>query len=131
GPPGPPPFLGNLFPPNLVMEHQEEIGLRPAQAEAIKKAMGATQERLLDVQWKLASASEALTKLLATDHGDEAAVPAKREEVAERGRKVKKEISLLLVRTKTQPAPEQQAKPRARRPARPPHGPEGPPPPPP
>src|SRR2546427_6312195 len=28
-PPGPPAFLKQVFPPKLVMEHQQEIGLRP------------------------------------------------------------------------------------------------------
>jgi Spy/CpxP family protein refolding chaperone len=127
-PPGPPSFLSKVFPPKLVMEHQQEIGLRPAQAEAIKRAMNETQHQLLDLQWRLDAESEALGKLLDADHADEAAVLAKLEQVTAIEQQVKKTNFALLVRVKNVLDPEQQAKLRAIRPAF--HGgPPGPPPP--
>ena len=72
-PPGPPAFLKQVFPPKLVMEHQQEIGLRPAQVDVIKQAMREAQQQLVDLQWRLDAESEALGKLLAADHVDEAA----------------------------------------------------------
>jgi Spy/CpxP family protein refolding chaperone len=129
GPPfGPPGFLTQVFPPKLVMEHQQEIGLRPAQVEAIKRAMSETQERLVDLQWRLEAESEALGKLLAADRVDEAAVLAKLEQVTAIEQQVKKVNFALLVRIKNQLDPEQQAKLRALRPARPFGPPGGPPP---
>jgi len=126
-PPGPPPFLNKVFTPKLVMEHQQEIGLRPAQAEAIKRAMNETQHQLLDLQWRLDAESEALAKLLDADHVDEAAVLAKLEQVTSIEQQVKKTNFALLVRVKNTLDPEQQAKLRAIRPAF--HGgPPGPPP---
>src|SRR5581483_1652714 len=89
-PPGPPAFLSKVFPPKLVMEHQHEIGLRPAQAEAIKKAMNETQQRLVDLQWRLDAESEALANLLSADHVDEAAVLAKLDTVTAIEQDVKK-----------------------------------------
>ena len=130
GPPGPPPFLKEVFSPRLVMEHQQEIGLRPAQVDAIKQAMNETQQRLLDVQWRLEAESEALGKLLTPDHVDEKAVLAKLEEVTAIEQQVKKVNFALLVRIKNQLDPEQQAKLRALRPAFPFGHPGGPPPPP-
>lgn len=44
GPPGgPPTFLRRVFTPKMVMAHQLEIGLRPEQIDAIKRAMDDTQ----------------------------------------------------------------------------------------
>ena len=128
GPPGgPPAFLAYVFTPKLVMEHQQEIGLRPAQATAIKQAMQDTQQRLVDLQWRLEAESEALGKMLSSDHVDEAAVLAKLDEVTAIEQQVKKANFSLLVRIKNQLDPEQQTKLRALRPARM-FGPPGPPP---
>jgi Spy/CpxP family protein refolding chaperone len=130
GPPGgPPAFLANVFTPKLVMEHQQEIGLKPAQAAAIKQAMQDTQQRLVDLQWRLEAESEALGKMLSADRVDEAAVLAKLDQVTAIEQQVKKANFTLLVRIKNQLDPEQQAKLRALRPARP-FGPPGEPPPP-
>src|SRR5262249_39721322 len=116
GPPGPPPFLKRVFTPKTVMAHQLEIGLRPAQGDAIKAAMNETQRELVDLQWKLDAASEALDKLLEPDHVDEGAVLAKLDEVTAIERQVKRVNFTLLVRIKNQLDPDQQAKLRAIRP---------------
>src|SRR5262245_53800276 len=125
---GPPPFLAQLFPPKLVMEHQQEIGLTPAQMDAIKQAMSDAQQKLVDLQWRLEAESEALGKLLAGDHVDESAVLAKLAEVTAIEQQVKRVNFTLLVRIKNQLDPQQQAKLRALRPS---FGPPGGPPPPP
>jgi len=128
GPPGgPPAFLNQVFSPKLVMEHQQEIGLKPAQAEAIKQAMLETQKQLLDLQWQLDSESEALSKLLAADHVDENAVLGKLDRVTEIEKQVKKTNFALLVRIKNQLDGEQQKKLRTYRKTRPPGPPGGPP----
>src|SRR5262249_23133712 len=115
---GPPPsFLNQLFPPKTVMEHQQEIGLRPAQADAIKQAMRDTQAKLLDLQWRLDAETEALNKLLTNDHVDEKSVLAKLDQVTSIEQQVKRENLALLVRIKNQLDPEQQAKLRSVRPA--------------
>ena len=126
-PPGPPGFMRQVFPPRLVMEHQQEIGLRPAQVDAIKRAMNEAQEQLVDLEWRLNAESEALGKLLDADHVDEAAALAKLAQVTAIEQQVKKANFTLLVRVKNQLDPEQQAKLRALRPAFRP-GPPGPPP---
>jgi uncharacterized membrane protein len=112
----PPSFLRQLFSPRLVMEHQAEIGLRPEQIDAIKRAMSDTQQRLLELQWQLDASSEALAKLLAEDHVDEAKVLAKLDEVTAIERDVKKVNFTLLVRVKNALDPEQQAKVRTYKP---------------
>ncbi|HXJ33584.1 MAG TPA: periplasmic heavy metal sensor [Candidatus Eisenbacteria bacterium] len=126
-PPGPPAFVGQMFPPAMVMQHQQEIGLRPAQIDAIKHAMAETQQRLVDLQWELESESEALGKLLAADRVDEATVLVKLAKVTSIEQQVKQVNFTLLVRIKNTLDPEQQATLRALR--RPPSGPPGGPPP--
>ena len=117
GPPfGPPAFLSRLFPPKLVMQHQQEIGLTPAQTDVIKKAMNETQTQLVEIQWKLDADSEALDKLLAADHVDETAALAKLDEVIATEQQVKKVNFGLLLQIKNQLDPQQQAKLRALRP---------------
>jgi Spy/CpxP family protein refolding chaperone len=127
-PPGPPAFLAHLFSPRVVMEHQQEIALKPAQVDAIKQAMNEAQQRLVDIQWRLEAESEALGKLLASDHVDEAAVLAKLEQVTAIEQQAKKTNFTLLVRIKNQLEPQQQAKLRALQPSSPPGPPGGPPP---
>ena len=130
GPPGgPPPFLAQVFSPKLVMEHQQEIGLRPAQIDAIKQAMNDTQQQLVDLEWKLEAESEALAQLLGAAHVDEAAVLAKLDQVTAIEQQVKRANFALLVKIKNQLDSDQQAKLRALRRASPPGPPEGPPPP--
>jgi Spy/CpxP family protein refolding chaperone len=129
-PPGGPAFLKYVFSPKLVMENQQELALTAAQTEGIKQAMNQTQQELLDVQWRLDAESEALGKLLATDHVDEAAVLAKLDQVTATEQQVKRINFALLVRIKNLLTPDQQAKLRTLM-QRPGAGPGGPPPPPP
>jgi Spy/CpxP family protein refolding chaperone len=120
GPPGgAPAFMEQLFPPRLVMENQQELGLKPAQVDAIKKAILEAQQKLVDLQWKLEADTEALAKMLAQDEVDEAAVLAKLAEVTASEQRVKTINLTLLVRIKNELDPAQQAKLRALRRARP------------
>jgi Spy/CpxP family protein refolding chaperone len=125
---GAPSFMNEVFSPKMVMEHQQEIGLRPEQAEAIKTAMADTQQKLLDLQWRLDAETEALAKLLAADQVDEAAAIASLDRVTAIEREVKRVNFALLVTIKNQLDREQQAKLRAYRPRRTHEPPPGPPP---
>ena len=42
-------FMRALFSPELIMQHQREIGLRPEQQQAIQEAMMATQGHFLEL----------------------------------------------------------------------------------
>ena len=58
GGPGGPPFMENLFPPGLIMRHQTDIGLTPAQRDAITQAMSDTEKQLVDLQWQFEGEAE-------------------------------------------------------------------------
>jgi hypothetical protein len=113
---GPPMFLFEVFPPKFVMENQQAIGLRPAQVEAIKKAMAEAQQELLDLQWKLEADSQVLAKLLNDDRVDEQGAMKKLGEVTTTEQQVKRVNFRLLVRIKNELDPAQQQKLRALRP---------------
>ena len=112
---GRPAFLDELFPPRLVMQHQQEITLRAAQREAITKVMTDTQARLVDLQWRFEEASAALTKLLAQATIDESAALDQAARVMAVEQEMKKAHLALLIEIKNQLEPAQQAKLRALR----------------
>ena len=62
GPPSPSaqaadPFASKLFPPELIMTHQAEIGLEDRQREAILKELEKAQAQFPRLQWQLQAAS--------------------------------------------------------------------------
>lgn len=116
---GPPTFLAHVFPPELVMRYQSEIGLTSTQQEAITQAMTETQAKLVELQWKSEAAMQALTKLLEKEMIEEAAALAQWEQLTGFEQQIKKTHLSLLIRIKNQLTPSQQEKLRALRPARP------------
>lgn len=116
---GPPAFLEHVFPPELVMRYQSELGLTPAQQEAMTQIMAETQAKLVELQWKSEAAMQALTKLLEKDTVDEAAALAQWDQLSEFEQQIKKTHLGLLLRIKNQLTPSQQEKLRTLRFARP------------
>lgn len=106
----PNPVEGALFAPELVMAHQNAIGLTPAQRETIAKEVERTHGELLGAQWELDSAKERLVTVLGEPRVDE----AKSKEAA--AAVMKQEIAIktghlaMLVRIKNVLTPEQQTK---------------------
>ena len=99
---GPPAFLRELFPPQLIMRHQSDIGLTDAQRQAITKEMAAAQADVLDVRWKLEEKTAALTKLLAAEKIDETAALAAADEVLKLEERLKRVRLGLMIRVKNQ-----------------------------
>jgi len=116
---GPPAFLEHVFPPEVVMRHQGELGLTPAQQEAMTQIMAETQAKLVELQWKFEAAMQALTKLLEKDTVDEAAALAQWDQLTGIEQQIKKAHLTLLLRIKNQLTPSQQEQLRALRPTRP------------
>jgi Spy/CpxP family protein refolding chaperone len=106
---GPPAFLRELFPPQLIMRHQSDIGLTDAQRQAITKEMAAAQADVLDVRWKLEEKTAALTRLLSAEKIDEPAALAAADEVLALEERLKRVRLGLMIRVKNQLTPAQQA----------------------
>jgi len=94
------PIAQNLFPPELVMQYRQEIGLDESQSKAMKDAIQRAQTKFLDMQWDMQSEAEKLVLLLKARPVDENAVLAQVDQVLNREREIKKAQISLLIRIK-------------------------------
>jgi Spy/CpxP family protein refolding chaperone len=108
--PGEDPLWQSFFPPELVIQHQEAIGLSPDQKDAFKAEMRQAQLKFTELQWKLQDEMEKMLLLVKQTHPDEQQVLAQLDKVLATEREVKKEQITLLVRIKNELTPEQQSK---------------------
>ena len=108
--PGGDPLARVLYPPELVMSHQEAIALTDRQRGAILDAVKEMQSKaLVETQFKLSAAGEKLKNLLARSSVDEASVLQQIDEMLALEREVKRAQITLLVRIKNQLSAEQRA----------------------
>ncbi len=96
------PIARYLYAPEVVMAHQDALGLTDRQRTAIQGIVKDMQSKVVDVQLRLASSSEKLTRLLAAATVDEAAVLQQIDQVLASEREVKRAQLSLLVRVKNQ-----------------------------
>jgi Spy/CpxP family protein refolding chaperone len=116
-PPSPDNLFGQyVFPPELVMQYQQKIELKPAQRTAITEALRQTQSKVVDLQWQMQDEAQKLTELLSQTTVDESAVLAQVDRVLGVEREVKRAHMQMLVRIKNTLTKEQQAALRALRP---------------
>ena len=104
------PFARFLFPPELVMQHQGQIGLQESQRAALQSAIQEAQSTMLRMQFALAAEAEKLTKLLEPPRLDEKDVVAQVDRILSMERDVKRAQVTLMVRIKNTLTEEQQAK---------------------
>lgn len=104
------PILQGMFPPELVMRHQQELGLTDAQRSAITAEMARGQKDFLDVRWQLEKEVEAMAALLKQDKLDEKRVVAQLDKVLDMERQIKRAHIVLLIRIKGVLTPEQRTK---------------------
>ena len=107
---GPDDWGRNLFPPELVMQHQSEIGLQDSQRAALTSAIQQAQSKFMDTQWKMSAESEKMSRLLQGAHVDEAAVLEEVDRILNLEREIKKAQISLMVRIKNTLTAEQQKK---------------------
>ena len=108
--PGEDPLARFLFPPELVMSHQQAIGLSEKQRTAIQQELQRAQGKFTDLQWRMSADAEKLTRLLQTTPVDETQVLEQVDRILGTERDVKRTQLSLLIRIKNTLSPEQQAK---------------------
>jgi Spy/CpxP family protein refolding chaperone len=108
--PQPDPFAGNLFPPELIMQHQQALGLSEEQKNFLKAELRKTQTRLTELQWELQDEVEKLAALMKQDQVDEAQTLTQLDKVLGLEREIKRLHIGLLIRVKNKLTPEQQAR---------------------
>ncbi len=99
-----------LFPPELVMDHQNELGIDAAQSKAFLKEVERGQTEMLRLQWELQGEKEKLVKLLEPERVDESKVKESAARVMERENRIKASHLSMLVRVKNLLTADQQRK---------------------
>jgi Spy/CpxP family protein refolding chaperone len=111
-PPAPPqdPFGDSLFPPELVMQHQEEIGLTEEQKSFLKTESRKAALRFTELQWQLSDAAEKMAAVVKQPKVDEQQAIAMLDQVLDAEREIKRLQVSLVIRIKNNLTPEQQAR---------------------
>ena len=107
--PGEDPLAQFLFPPELLMAHQQELHLQDQQKATIKAEVGKAQARFFDLQWQMNEESGKLAALLAAPQLDEAKVLEQADKVMGLEREIKRTHLSLLIRLRNLLTPEQAA----------------------
>jgi Spy/CpxP family protein refolding chaperone len=104
------PIGQSSFAPELVIQHQEAIGLSAEQKDYFKTEIRQAQLRFTELQWKLQDEVEKLVALVKQPHVEEQQVLAQLEKLLAAEREIKREQVTLLVRIKNKLTAEQQGK---------------------
>ncbi len=108
-PPRPEPtFEEQLFPPELIMQHQGELALTAEQRGAITDAVKRLQAQVIDVQWQMQYEQQKLAELLSQSPVEEQTALAQVDRVLDLERQVKKAHLGALIRIKNTLTAEQQ-----------------------
>ncbi len=124
-PPGGPPPAGpdaiadKLIPPELIMNHQQELGIDDRQRAAIVKEVQALQSRAIELKWEMQAAIGDLAKILDAPRIDEARALAQSDKVMGIEREMKRAHLATLVRIRNLLSDAQRAKAESLRAAKP------------
>jgi hypothetical protein len=100
----------NFFPPDLVMKHQEAIGLSEEQKGYLKGEIRSAQLKFTEWQFKLQDETEKMLSLAKQPHIEEKDALAQLEKVLVIERDIKRLQVTLLVHIKNNLTPDQQSK---------------------
>jgi len=116
GRPGPPAEISReLFPPELVMRHQEEIGLSEDQKSKLVHAMQEMQSDLVPLQFEMGQAAGKLREALAAPRIDEAKAGDLADRLMALETEIKRRHLTTMIQIKNALTPEQQERLRALR----------------
>ena len=91
-------FKGKLFPPNVILEHQSELGLSKEQFQAIKTAVVDVQANVAEHEWDMREAYLAIMTELDKSPVDESRVLQLVNDALLAENEVKKEQMTMLIR---------------------------------
>ena len=103
------PF-GNMFPPEMIMQNQRELGLTDQQKTFMRTEIGKTSARFNDLQWQLQDAMEVLHETMKANQVNEQQALAQLDRVLETEREIKRLHMELAIKIKNNLTPEQQQK---------------------
>jgi hypothetical protein len=94
------PFKGRLFPPQVILEHRDELGLSKSQFTGIRAAVVEVQSSVAEFEWDMQQAYLALIEEIDERPIDEDAVLEHAEVALSAENEVKKRQMMMLVRLK-------------------------------
>lgn len=103
-----PEFAKHLFPPELVMQHQQAIRLTAEQRASITQGIRDLQLRAVELQWRMQDEAQKLSELVQGARVDEAQTLAQVDRVLGVEREIKRAHMALLVRIKNTLSADQQ-----------------------
>lgn len=109
------PFEKYLFPPELVMQNQQAIGLTEEQKSFIKSEILKVTARFTELQWAMQEQAEKFASVLKEHSIDEQQAMAHLDRMLEIEREIKRLQISLVIHIKNKLTPEQQLKLRATR----------------
>ena len=111
-PPHPPmdPLGDAIFPPEMVMQHQRELGLTDDQKMFMRGEINRTTARFNELQWQLQDAIEALHETMKANSVNEQLALSQLDKVLDSEREIKRAHMELAIRIKNKLTPEQQTK---------------------
>lgn len=92
------PFKGKLFPPNVILEHKDQLSLTKQQFTEIRAAVVEVQSGVAEHEWDMAEAYQAMMAELDRETIDEAVVMKNAEAALLAENEVKKKQISMLVR---------------------------------
>ncbi len=113
-PPQPPPEQDPLaqfmFPPELVMGHQREIGLTDEQKTYLRGEIQRVTLRFTELQWQLQDAMEGLASVMKESSVNEQQALSQLDKILDTEREIKHLHIGLAIRIKNKLTPEQQSR---------------------
>jgi Spy/CpxP family protein refolding chaperone len=103
-----PEFAKHLFPPELVMQHQQSIRLTAEQRTSITQGIRDFQLKVVELQWKMQDEAQKLNELVQGSRIDEGQTLSQVDRVLGVEREIKRAHMALLVRIKNTLTAEQQ-----------------------
>lgn len=107
-PPPPDPIGQNLFPPEMVMQHRQAIGLTDEQKNAIKQELMKASTHFNELQWQMQDEMETMDNLTKGGTVDEAQVLAQLDKILNLERDLKRTQLTVAIRIKNKLTAEQQ-----------------------
>ena len=109
-PPGNDPLAQFVFPPELVMQHQREIGLTDEQKTYLRGEIQRVTLRFTELQWQLQDAMEGLASVMKESSVNEQQALSQLDKILDTEREIKHLHVGLAIRIKNKLTPEQQSR---------------------
>jgi Spy/CpxP family protein refolding chaperone len=94
------PLRDVLFPPEIIMQHQQTVGLSDEQKKNLKGEILQAQLKFTELQWTLQDEMEHLLSLLKQSKIDEKPAASQLDKVLATEREIKRAQLMLLIRIK-------------------------------